>query len=200
MANRLGISSKIPSLLAYPVVLPFKDVPELKGMFVYVLEAYPLQGLSAVITRFRDEDGVPLVTWRLGDWDGHTIDMNKEHPQKNLAKKFMLEHSEKLLGMMQKAGIYQAQFYMSHMNGELVLTDIRASLNKMLGPGFTEQLGSGAIKVQKQLMKPLILDDDTLTKISKKIRPFNTDIIFKPSAFKTIVRGKDLQPMYGLLT
>lgn len=202
MANQLGISSSTPTLLSYPRVLPFKDVPELKGAFVYVIEAYPLNGLSVVVARFMGDDGVPTVSWKLGDWDGHIINMNKEHPLKNAAKTFMYDYSDKILKAMQIIGLPQAQFYMSNAGGKLMLTDVRISANKLIGPGAiaSEQLFSGVIATQKQVVKPMILDEEAQEKIKKRTRPFNVDVILKPSAFKTITRGRELQPMYGLVS
>lgn len=200
VVNQSGISASIPTLLAYPKVLPFKDVPELKGMFCYVIEEYPLSGLTALVYRYRDDEGTPIVTWRLGDWDAHVIDMAKDHPLKNMAKNFMLNYSDKVLGVMQKIGLPQAQFYMSAVSNDLVLTDVRTHVNKLLGPGATIQMFSGVMNVQKQVAKPMIIDESTLDKIAKGIKPFNNNIILKPSAFKTITRGRELQPMYGLIT
>lgn len=198
MANQSGTSSRAPSLLSYPRVLPFSEVPELKGVFCYVIEKYTLDGISIIISRYKDAD-TPMVSYTIGDWNGRKIDMTKNSGLHDLAEEFMAVYSDKMLGLMQKINLPQAQYYISNHNKSLVLTDVRVSLNKMLGPGATEQLFSVVMPVQKQISKPVILDDDTMNKIHGRLKPYNQGIIFKPSAFKTIVRGKELQPMYGLL-
>lgn len=199
VANQSGTFSKSPTLLSYPKVLPFAEVPELKGVFCYVIEKYPLDGLSVIISRYKDSSDVPMVSYTMGDWNGRKIDMHKKSTLHDLAEEFMAVYSEKMLGLMQKINLQQAQYYISYYNKGMVLTDVRTHLNKMLGPGATEQLFSVVMPTQKQLSKPTILDDDTITKINGRLKPYNVGVIFKPSAFKTITRGKELQPMYGII-
>lgn len=190
MANQLG-TYKAPALLSYPRILEYNQVPEIKNVFCYVIKKYPTQGLSVVIAR-RKDNGVPTVSYTLGDWDG-----KKDKPLSVLAQKFMAEYAEKVLGLMQKISLQHVQLYMAHHNGELILTDVRTHVNKMLGPGATQQLFGTILNVQEQACKPLIINEENQLKIAKKISPFNQGVVLKPSAFKTITRGKELQPMYA---
>ena len=58
MATTLSGMSKVPDALAYPRILTLNEVPEIEGQFVYVIKAYPEDGLA--ITIFRDQEEVYL--------------------------------------------------------------------------------------------------------------------------------------------
>lgn len=195
MDKQSGTLVKVPTLLSYPEVLKFGDIPELKNEFVYVIEAYPLNGLSVVAHRVQTDEGMQ-INWRLGDWDGNEINPIGKSPNAHWANKFLGEYSPKILQIMQLIQLYHAQFYFSIVDNDLCLVDIRLSLNKFTGPGMVKDIFGKAISVQKEVCKPMLLTPDEWQKMKDEKR--SKPVIIKPSVFKTIMRNKALMPMYAI--
>ncbi len=197
MDKQSGTLVKVPTLLSYPNVFKVTELPELKNEFVYLIEAYPLHGLSVVASRVQTENGIQ-INWRLGDWDGNEINFLGKDGNAHWANKFMENYSQKILQIMQLIKLFQAQFYFSVVDNDLCLVDIRISLNKFTGPGMVKDIFGKVVRVQREIAKPNVLTPDDWVKLSKNGKAYGQDIIIKPSAFKTIVRNKALMPMYAI--
>lgn len=118
-----------PSLLAYPEVLTLDELPELQDQLIYVVRAYPLNGLAVMIHR---EDGG--VTIQIGDWDGQAL-----NPQENpVVQKFLDQSIQRLVTVMKHSGIDSALFYVTYQDDEFRLVDIRTALNKLVVREWSE--------------------------------------------------------------
>lgn len=187
--------SELPSILSYPEILNFDQVPEIKGQFVYVIEDYPDQGLAIMIKR---NDG--LVHLGLGDWEGQTIDFEKsDHPLYPAAHLFATEHAPKFIEMMRLLKIDQLMVYIAVGQDDWELVDLRASLDKFYGPGMIRDLFSAVFPTQT-IRTIVSLDDSALQALTKGKGSYEGDLVLKCSKFKTIVREKRLLPLYARVT
>jgi len=119
-----------PSMLAYPIVDDISKVNEMDGQFVYVLKAYPLDGLSVVIHR-RIIKKEAIVNITFGDWDGNVVDLGKQSHLSNMVDNFMNNYSHKFVTVMRTIQLSQAQFYIVN-DSDLRLVDVRMSINKRI--------------------------------------------------------------------
>lgn len=190
-----GSSKKeVPTLLSYPKILDLDSIPEIKEQFVYICRAYPENGLAVLIKRSPEDDDVSLM---IGDWDGNPIPLDSdEHLFHPAAIYFATEESVKFIELMKCVGLTQAIFYLSIEDDELVLTDIRTSLNKFAGPGMVRDLFSKIIKTQ-EVIKIEHLNDQVLQAIQNDQGSYQGDLIIKCSAFKTTERGNEMLPLYA---
>ena len=185
-------SSELPSILAYPEVLGYDDVPEIKGQFVYIIEDYPDQGLAVMIKR--DEGTVHLG---IGDWEGATIDFEKAtHPLYPAAHLFATEHAPEFIEMMRLLAIQQMMVYIAVEEDDWQLTDLRVSLDKFYGPGMVRDL-FGKIFPTQVVRKIVSLNEDTIAALEEGKGSYQGDLILKCSKFKTISREKRLLPLYA---
>ena len=187
-------TSKVPSALSYPPILDLKDVPEIEGQFVYVVKAYPEDGLA--ITIYRDlEAGEVFLS--INDWDGNPIDLtNENHPYQWAAIDFAQHDSSKFVSLMQAAAIEKMLLYISIDNEELRLVDLRSSLDKFYGPGMIRDLFAKVYPTQ-EVIKTIALDENVLDAIKRGEGSYKGNLILKCSKFKTIVREKNLLPLYA---
>lgn len=176
---------EIPDILAYPDVLKLDEIPELKNNLVYVIKAYPLNGLAVMIHRKEDN-----VFVRTGDWNGDNLDPNEN----DIVKKFLDQSIRNLVTMMKTVGVGSAIFYITYMDNEFILTDVRLSLNKFSGPGMIRDLFSKIIKTQ-EIKKIVNLDDNALQAIKNGTGNYSGDLIIKSSAFDTVDRTFNNQKM-----
>lgn len=185
---------KTPSPLPYPKTLEYKDLPEIKGQFVYVIKAYEENGLAIVISRDIPNDEIYLSIY---DFDGNPIDLTDEsNPYQAMALNFAHEDSSKFVAIMRSANIPKVILYISVDKGEPKLVDLRASLNKFYGPGMIRDL-FGKIYPTQEVIKTIALDDDTLKAIEKGEGSYKGNLILKCSKFKTVVRDQELLPLYA---
>ena len=188
--------SDTPALISYPSLLPLEEIPELMGKLVYVVKAYPLNGISVLMTY-----DPPNTTMRFGDWDGNQLAINQSKPVGRggeLIAEFMKSHAPNFIGLMAAAKIKKALFYLSDNNG-LQLVDMRTAMDKMVGPGMLRDLLSQVITTQT-VVNVTGLTPETLETLKKS----DDNLIVKPSVFKTITRGEKpnmvMYPMYGTVS
>lgn len=205
-ATPSGIS-EIPDLLAYPKILSLKEIEEeIKGQFVYVIEAYKEEGLAVVIKR-GDSKSDEFVYLKIGDFDGNDIDLTDEsHPLQPAALFFAEQVSADFVEMMRMLKIPQVLLYISvddisvsdegNYEAEWKLVDLRTSLNKFYGPGMIRDLFSKVFPVQ-EVIKVTNVTAEVLSAIYKNEGSFKGDLILKCSKFKTVTRGKEMIPLYA---
>lgn len=187
-----------PSLISYPQILSLNEVPELMGKLVYIIKAYPLNGLAVLMAR--DADGTKI---KIGDWDGIPINMaSPVEKHRALIDDFMKNHVNNFIGLMAAAKIKQAIFYLSDDNG-LRLVDMRTALDRLVGPGMLRDLLSKVITTQESV-STVGMTPEVLAAIKKGENHLAGDLIIKPSVFKTITRGESpnmmMYPMYGMVS
>lgn len=188
-----GISN-VPAILAYPRILDFKDIPEVKGQFVYVIRKYVEEGLAIVI--YRDIDGGDVYL-SVGDFDGKPVDLtDANHPLYSPALEFVQHESSKFVAMMKVARIQKLILYISISKDNWELVDLRTSLDKFYGPGMIRDLFSKIFPTQ-DVIKTVTLDEATLEAIKKGKGSYKGDLILKCSKFKTVTRDKELLPLYA---
>jgi len=188
-----GLSESIPDILAYPRIPFLNEVrEEMLGQFVYVIKGYKEDGLSVLIKRSSNN-----VYVKIGDFDGNTIDVsNANHKLYKQANEFVTNESYKFVNMMKMLGIEQLLFYISVDSDQMMLVDLRASLNKFYGPGMLQDLFSKFFNVQK-VIKTIHVTEEVLSTIKKNEGSFKGDIILKCSKFKTVEKNRDLLPLYA---
>ena len=190
-------TSKVPAPLAYPRILDLEDIPEIKGQFCYVIKGYPENGLAITIYRDIEEGSVYLS---INDWDGNAINLADEnHPYQWAAIDFAQNDSSKFVAIMQSAAIVKMILYISVDGDDLKLVDLRASLNKFYGPGMIRDLFAKIYPTQ-DVVKTIALDEATLEAIERGEGSYKGNLILKCSKFKTIVREKEMLPLYARVT
>lgn len=196
--------SNTPALISYPSLLALEEVPEMMGKLVYIVKAYPLNGITVLMT-YDPNPPTPAsnTSMRFGDWDGNKIDpSNPTGRGGELVLEFMRSHAPNFIGLMAAAKIKQALFYLSDNDG-LQLVDMRTALDKMVGPGMLRDLLSQVVKTQT-VINVTGLTPETLEIIKKGEKDLACDLIIKPSVFKTITRGDKpnmvMYPMYGTVS
>lgn len=190
--------SESPSIVSYPKLLSLDEVPELMGKLVYIIKAYPLNGLAVLMTYDK-----PRTTMKFGDWDGNNLNpVDAKGRSGELIDEFMRMHAPNFIGLMTAARIKQAQFYLSD-DKELRLVDMRVALNKMAGPGMLRDLLSQVIATQESV-STVGMTPETVAAIKKGEGTLSGDLIIKPSVFRTITRGEQpnmiMYPMYGTVS
>lgn len=191
---RFGMS-EIATIISYPTLLTLDETPELLGKLVYVVKAYPLNGLAVLMAYNK-----PNTSIRFGDWDGNYLNPLEPNP---LISEFMQAHAPNFIGLMTSAKIKQALFYLSKDKDGLRLVDMRVALDKMVGPGMLRDLLSKVVATQ-EVVSTTGLTQETLAAIKKGDGIMAGDLIIKPSVFKTITRGEKpnmvMYPMYGMVS
>jgi hypothetical protein len=181
---------EIPDSLSYPKILPLQEIHEIRGKLCYVFKAYSLEGYSCVIVR---EKGNICV--RFSDWNGNILDLSKQH---DLSPNFG-ESVIKLATLMRYIRVDRLQAYFSGKD-KVMLVDIRLTFNKFISPGMLNDLiGKLGIEVPEVIGRPIGLDDANISKLLSKSGEYSGTIIVKPSVFKSIVRGEEILPAYGLV-
>lgn len=175
-------------LLAYPAIGSLEDTPEMKGRFVYPIRRYSMQGVSALVSVSGQTMGI-----KFGDWDGNVAQDGWEH--ESIERKFIAEYANHVGFLMGVGGINTMQFYLSvEEGGYFRLVDARYALDRMVGPGFLQEIFGVILPTQEVVGEPRVLDDDLIAEIQDGKME---DLILKPSAFKVIERGNALQPLYA---
>jgi len=191
VANKSGILTDIPSLLAYPDILEFKELTKhIRGKLIYPIKYYGLDGFSIVIYRDKED-----VCTRIGDWDGNIINLEKHSKGPEIVE-YLNENLRAILTIMKYVNIPQAQYYFS-MDKDIRLVDVRVSINKFMGPGMLKELFEKTVKVQELIAKPILINDENVSLIKEGQGPFKGNVIVKTSYFGTVEKEKALLPLYG---
>ena len=130
----------------------------------------------------KEKDGALI---KFGDWNG--LDVEKSMSDEFLSK------SAKIIATIDAMKVSQIQLYAS--NGRLV--DARLNGWNFASPGMIDDTFGRVIKTQEIIGKPVVLDDKIINQIKSKNSPYNEPVVIKPCVFKTIVRGKEVLPMYA---
>lgn len=187
-------TSEVISPLPYPRILDLKDIPDIHGMFVYVIRGYPENGIAVTIKRDPAKDDVWVM---VTDWDGEAIPLNDaKHPLQSIAFGFVQGDSPKFIEVMRLLKIPQAIFYLSLVGEDLILVDVRVSLNKFCGPGMLKELFGRVIDTQN-VINTTFLTPEVLSGIQNNVGTYQGDLMLKTSAFKTIQRDRELLPLYA---
>ena len=184
---------KIPDSLPYPEIYPLEKIKEIKDVSCFIVEKYPLIGISVVIVRDNDQ-----VYIRLADFKGNLIAPNKMGDLTSCINIIMTTYVNKIISIMRYAHIKQTQYYfVDNINPFLV--DMRVSSNKLCSPGFLNDVFARAgIPSQKICGKPIVLSQENIERIrSKKGDYISGNFIIKPVVFKTIIRDELIVPLYG---
>lgn len=178
-------------LISYPKILNLEEIPEIKGRFCYIIDYYPEDGISVLVERKNDE-----VYITIGDWDSNVIDLSDGSKNSDLGLKFIKNYSSDVVSMMKSLNIYKLLFYLSVKDDEFTLVDLRASLDKFFGPGMIKDLFSKVIQTQN-VIKVDQIDENLYSSLVDGKGKYNKDLILKCSVFKTVIRGKELLPLYA---
>jgi hypothetical protein len=184
----------LPDILEYPKILAYADCPELKNTFCYVFKEYTLSGIAIQIVR----DGEYAVT-SIADWQGNIIDPNiQKNDQLN---EILGNYLAKITLTMKYTRVPKAIFYFSITDKHPCLVDMRLSINKFSSPGYLiDFFGKQNIPLQEQIGKPVMLDEEQIKLITDKQGDYvSGKFIIKPNAFKSIIRGDEILPAYGVI-
>lgn len=185
---------EIPDSLPYPEIYKLSEASEVRDKFCYILKPYPLAGVSLTIVR---AEGQVLV--RLADWGGKLIDA-QECEESPFVKEVM-KYGCLIINFMKLSAIPKSQYYFSE-DGEVPrLVDMRLSLNKFCGPGYlVDFFGKMNIPIQERVGEPIIANEDKIKQIQNGDGIYTSErYILKPSAFKSIMRGDNLVPLYVVI-
>lgn len=187
---------QLPKILPYTKLLALNETPNIKGVFCYVIKHYGSEGLSTLIYRQPNEDGVTIL---FGDWLGNSIDIQTNNPTRltDAANNFVSQHVVKFVNLMHSVNILQTQLFFGIDDDGLILVDMQLSLNKFAGPGMVRDLFGNLHRTQ-EVVKMEIIDDRALEAIERGTGSYNGDLILKPSSFKMHHNPKadTYQPLY----
>ena len=188
---------EIPDSLPYPKIQPITELKEISGKFCYILKYYPQKGIALTISRAKGN-----VCVRISDWTGIIINPEKLGEYTKITEVVMKQYSHMLINILQLIGVPKTTLYFSNCEDGPKLVDMRLSLNKFCGPGYlADFFGKPGIPVQEKIGDPIMFDKEHYDKIISKSGIYtDSTYIIKPSAFKFIIRGTDVLPMYGLLS
>lgn len=193
MANQSGIS-EIPSLLPYPSVLKISEFDGILNMFCYVIEHYGSDGIAFMVNRNPKDDNLMI---QFGDWSGNVFDLsNDEDPYVSLCKEFFESYGTKIVQLMKVAQFTQAIYYITINAGKkFKLADVRTALNKFIGPGMLRDVFGNIIEVPKVLTIENITKD-VLDALERGTGKYSTDLVLKPSRFRTVKWNGIVSPLY----
>ena len=187
---------EIPTSLPYPKLCAFDDIKELNKVYCYVIKKYPLSGIG--LTVIRQEGNICI---RVSDFAGNLLDVSSQnHIYNSCINEVMIKYTPRIVLTMKLSGIPKAMFYFANIE-KPILVDMRLSINKFCGPGFLQDIfGKQGIPIQEQIGSPVVLDEEIIEKLCEGHGDYSHGkFIIKPSAFKSIMRGDQLLPMYGVL-
>jgi hypothetical protein len=166
----------IPAIMPYPPLFDINKAKQILGKLCYFVEPYALDGVTTVAYLSNG-----AYRMKIGKFDGSIIDPSRIK-KASLESDILAVIMPKILGIIKHARIIQAQFYFS----KTTLVDVRISLNKFVGPGMLRDLFEKAIGTQK-VIKISLASESEMKGVSA---------VLKPSAFKTMVVGDDIFPLY----
>jgi len=161
--------SKIPKPLPYPHF--FEDRKQLKGQLIYVIEPYPLSGVSLTIDRPDNHLRV-----RYADFAGNLLNPLNDERCSDVSTIL-----GKILTIIVAAKIPVSQWYISND----MIVDVRKDYVNFLSPGFIRDLCGKMVATQK-VTKIGIYDD---------CDEFNCAFL-KPAKFNTAMQNNELVPLY----
>jgi len=175
------MSFTIPDFVDYPELYNVSDNLKLfKGVFVYVIEPYPVKGYSLYIG-FRED----YSFFRIADFKSKEIGKDDLDQQSQT----VLAWSALLKEVMKSARVTDALFYFS-AGKDLRLVDVMMSANKFLGPGMLKDLFASVVPTQ-EVITHVVLDDEEISKYKGKI--------VKPSRFRYLTEEGLVRPQYGII-
>lgn len=189
----------LPPVFPYPAVHEFADCEaHLKGHLCYVIRHYGHDGISVMILREPDKDGVAVLC---GDWYGRSLDIQDGRDRLVPAAVVFLQHDLPLfLELMQRINLPQAQFFLAiGADGALTLVDLQTSTNKLAGPGMVRDI-FGKIYRTQEVLKVTPMDDTAIEYIQKGTGSYEGDLIIKPSKFTLFApsaESESIIPLYS---
>lgn len=183
---------KLPGLLKYPPMLGI-DTQEIFNIYSYLLEPYPLEGISLVIYRVPKDDKLYII---VGDWNQKQIDLKSKDPKAPLALQVVNQFGTLLAQTMALIKLDQAQFFISTNGKSLpLLCDIQTSINKYLGPGMIRDLFGKVLPVPT-VRKLEVVDRRVMDAIKAKTGSYSDHLFIKPSVFRMVGRNGTMTPLY----
>lgn len=184
----------IPASLPYPDIYPINEVNELKDNLCYVIEKYPLRGIGVIVVRKDDN-----VCIRFSDFHGNILRPD-DGKYIQMINKVMDVSVPRIIATMMATRIPKSLYYFS--GDDPVLVDMRASLNKYSSPGFLADIfGKQGVKTQKIIGKPILVNDENLAMLRESKGDYSSgSFILKTVKFKSIMRGDNMLPLYGIVT
>lgn len=191
----------LPKVLSYPKMHSLdKFLPLVKDRLCYVIRDYGNIGISVLIVRDQKRDKITVLC---GDWYGNNLDLdsNASDPLVQASLVFVNEDLQLFIKIMQTIRVDQAQFFLAIDNGQLVLTDIQVSVNKLAGPGMIRDIFGNIYRTQ-EVLKIETLDDRAIEYLEKGTGNYGGDLVIKPSRFTTFSPGNDddIAPLYIRIT
>lgn len=181
---------EVPDILPYPRIDELKKVNELHNQYVYLIEKYPLFGISVVIS-IQDAD----VAIRAADFLGNLIDHRNSDYGEHF--KIIMKDMTSIMKMMRLIKLDKSQFYFAIDKDGPILVDMRIALNKFVGPGYLRDFFGKIMRVQKTV-EILTLDDDKLQMILGGEGRYSDEYIIKCSSFKIkAVKNGEFIPLYA---
>jgi hypothetical protein len=180
----------IPDLLPYPKLAKFDNILEtMHNKYVHVIEEYPMEGVALLILRKNS-----YVMMHIGDFTGKLLEKTN-----NIHERVPSEHRDELISMMKCVKLDKAIFYFS-IGKEVLLVDMRLSINKFCSPGYLKDFFGRKVPIQKQIGDPIVLNDENLQLVRKAEGIYKGgNFIIKPVIFKTIIVEEQVLPNYGVL-
>ncbi len=189
----------LPSVLSYPKFHHMAVCEAvLKDHLCYVIRHYGTEGISVLILREPKSDKVTVLC---GDWKGNNINLDGDSGDRIIqaALVFVQEDLPLFMQVMHSIKLPQAQFFLAlDAEGNLVLTDIQVSLNKLAGPGMVRDIFGKVYRTQ-EVLKVEPLDDRAIEYIAKGTGTYEGDLIIKPSKFTSFSPAADgaIIPLYA---
>lgn len=165
---------RVPSVLKAPKLFNINDVPEIEGVFCYIIEHYGYSGWGCMIAALEG-----YTYFKFSDWDGNELDIN------SVPTAISSDYVPKLTDTLRYAGVSHAMFFFD-VNCNLV--DAQTSVHKMLGPGMINDIFGKSIPIYTKIDLKILDKDD--------IAELPNNIIIKPSKFRSIVRDELNVPCY----
>jgi hypothetical protein len=179
--------------LPHPGCVPFQP-RVVKDMLCYIIRHYGAVGFSVIVNRDVANDRVSLLA---GDWSGATLDLKDvANPLTLAARKFIGELMPKFLHLMRLIKLPLAQYYFAMpAPGELILVDVRLSINKLSGPGMIRDL-FGKLCPTQEVLKVELVNDRVIEAITNDSGSYAGNLIIKPSKMRTLEDDVSFRPLY----
>jgi len=183
--------SELPTLLPLPPPIPIDEFMGIRGMFCYIIEHYGQTGVSLLICR--DGENVQFL---VGDWNGNAIPLDDpKDPLWEVAHACLNSVAIMAYQVLKHIKVEQAILYFVISGEKFILTDVRISLNKFVGPGMLQDVFGKVLETQRVICIET-LNDAIMDSILVGRDRFSPSIILKPSRFRFATLGDDPIPLY----
>lgn len=141
-----------------------KNVPEIRGVFCYVVEDCDDDGFSLMLKRKNKDE----IEFKFGDFDGNEIDIMAEHEYKKyISSLFENECIDKYIKMLGLLGVEQIQLCFSFTKrGDLRLIETMTHLNKYQSPGLIRDMLASCGVPNPDVRSIDIIDDEIISTLS----------------------------------